>query len=108
MDEAALTGESDAVKKSSEKPIILSGSSVMEGEAVCLVIAVGVKSMRGSIAASLEQEVEVCRRLAPDLSVVAVTEVVCVVVAVLLFSACEHSSLHPDIVLLFLIVPCCC
>ena len=59
MDEAALTGESDAVKKSSEKPIILSGSSVMEGEAVCLVFAVGVKSMRGSIAASLEQEVEV-------------------------------------------------
>jgi len=58
MDEAALTGESDAVKKSSEKPIILSGSSVMEGEAVCLVFAVGVKSMRGSIAASLEQEVE--------------------------------------------------
>ena len=108
MDEAALTGESDAVKKSSEKPIILSGSSVMEGEAVCLVIAVGVKSMRGSIAASLEQEVEVCRRLAPDWSVVAVTVVVCVVVAVLFFSACEHSSLHPDIVLLFLIVPCCC
>ncbi len=59
MDEAALTGESDAVNKSSEKPIILSGSSVVEGEAVCLVFAVGVKSMRGSIAASLEQEVEV-------------------------------------------------
>ncbi len=87
MDEAPLTGESDAVKKSSEKPIILSGSSVMEGEAVCLVFAVGVKSMRGSIAASLEQEVEVCRRLAPDWSVVAVTVVVCVVVAVL-FSCC--------------------
>ncbi len=54
IDESALTGESDAMPKSFEHPFIMSGTSVLDGEGVMLVIAVGVESTRGRISAALD------------------------------------------------------
>lgn len=56
IDEAALTGESDAIKKDHDHPFLKSGTAVLDGEGVYLVTAVGVHSTRGQISASLEEE----------------------------------------------------
>lgn len=50
VDESSLTGESDDVKKSTEKdPSLLSGTHVMEGSAKYMVTAVGLNSQSGII-----------------------------------------------------------
>ncbi|MBN3317490.1 AT2B3 ATPase, partial [Atractosteus spatula] len=50
IDESSLTGESDHVKKSTEKdPMLLSGTHVMEGSGRMVVTAVGVNSQTGII-----------------------------------------------------------
>ncbi|XP_032378790.1 plasma membrane calcium-transporting ATPase 1 [Etheostoma spectabile] len=50
IDESALTGESDHVKKTVDKdPMLLSGTHVMEGSGKMLVTAVGVNSQTGII-----------------------------------------------------------
>ncbi|XP_078530391.1 plasma membrane calcium-transporting ATPase 1 isoform X2 [Lissotriton helveticus] len=50
IDESSLTGESDHVKKTSEKdPLLLSGTHVMEGSGKMLVTAIGVNSQTGII-----------------------------------------------------------
>ncbi|NXM70802.1 AT2B1 ATPase, partial [Serilophus lunatus] len=50
IDESALTGESDHVRKSLDKdPMLLSGTHVMEGSGRMVVTAVGVNSQSGII-----------------------------------------------------------
>ncbi|NXT98726.1 AT2B1 ATPase, partial [Buphagus erythrorhynchus] len=50
IDESALTGESDHVRKSLEQdPLLLSGTHVMEGSGRMVVTAVGVNSQSGII-----------------------------------------------------------
>ncbi|VDL93246.1 unnamed protein product [Schistocephalus solidus] len=50
IDESALTGESDQVKKSESKdPILLSGTHVVEGSGRIVITAVGVNSQAGII-----------------------------------------------------------
>ncbi|NXH31656.1 AT2B1 ATPase, partial [Myiagra hebetior] len=50
IDESALTGESDHVRKSLDKdPLLLSGTHVMEGSGRMVVTAVGVNSQSGII-----------------------------------------------------------
>ncbi|NXV53882.1 AT2B3 ATPase, partial [Uria aalge] len=50
IDESALTGESDHVRKSADKdPMLLSGTHVMEGSGKMVVTAVGVNSQSGII-----------------------------------------------------------
>ncbi|NXS11583.1 AT2B1 ATPase, partial [Neodrepanis coruscans] len=50
IDESALTGESDHVRKSLDKdPMLLSGTHVMEGSGKMVVTAVGVNSQSGII-----------------------------------------------------------
>nr|XP_015814577.2 plasma membrane calcium-transporting ATPase 2 isoform X6 [Nothobranchius furzeri] len=61
IDESSLTGESDHVKKSTDKdPMLLSGTHVMEGSGRMVVTAVGVNSQTGIIftllGASTEEE----------------------------------------------------
>jgi Ca2+ transporting ATPase len=54
VDESSLTGESDDVKKSTEKdPALLSGTHVMEGSCKCIITAVGPNSQSGIIFALL-------------------------------------------------------
>ncbi|XP_077452048.1 plasma membrane calcium-transporting ATPase 1-like isoform X1 [Stigmatopora argus] len=54
IDESSLTGESDHVKKSTDKdPMLLSGTHVMEGSGKMVVTAVGVNSQTGIIFALL-------------------------------------------------------
>lgn len=56
IDESTLTGESDHMKKSSEKdPMLLSGTSVMEGSCKMVVTAVGPNSQAGIIMKLLEE-----------------------------------------------------
>lgn len=55
IDESTLTGETDHIKKSAEKdPMLLSGTSVMEGSCKMLVTAVGSNSQAGIIVALIE------------------------------------------------------
>ncbi|NWR04583.1 AT2B1 ATPase, partial [Paradoxornis webbianus] len=50
IDESALTGESDHVRKSLDKdPLLLSGTPGMEGSGRMVVTAVGVNSQSGII-----------------------------------------------------------
>ncbi|KAG7477330.1 hypothetical protein MATL_G00068460 [Megalops atlanticus] len=50
IDESSLTGESDHVRKSTDKdPMLLSGTHVMEGSGRMLVTAVGINSQSGII-----------------------------------------------------------
>lgn len=50
IDESSLTGESDHVKKTSDKdPMLLSGTHVMEGSGRMVVTAVGINSQTGII-----------------------------------------------------------
>ncbi|NXG26674.1 AT2B1 ATPase, partial [Grallaria varia] len=54
IDESALTGESDLVRKGPERdPLLLSGTHVMEGSGRMVVTAVGVNSQSGIIFALL-------------------------------------------------------
>ena len=55
IDESTLTGETDHVKKSAEKdPMLLSGTSVMEGSCKMIVTAVGPNSQAGIIVSLIE------------------------------------------------------
>jgi magnesium-transporting ATPase (P-type) len=59
VDESAMTGESAAVHKDAHvQPVLISGTTVLDGEASALVIAVGVYSIRGAIVAALDAPVE--------------------------------------------------
>lgn len=59
MDESAMTGESDMVKKTIDKdPFIISGSTCSKGELTMVVIGVGKASVAGRAAALLDTEVE--------------------------------------------------
>eukprot|EP01136_Pigoraptor_vietnamica_P010647 Opistho-1_new@48531 len=49
MDESSMTGESDLIRKDSERPFLFSGTSVMEGIGRMLVVAVGPHSQAGII-----------------------------------------------------------
>jgi magnesium-transporting ATPase (P-type) len=50
VDESALTGESDELRKSpTGDPVLLSGSKVMEGSGRMLVVAVGERSQQGIV-----------------------------------------------------------
>eukprot|EP00002_Diphylleia_rotans_P008170 TRINITY_DN1790_c0_g3_i1.p1 TRINITY_DN1790_c0_g3~~TRINITY_DN1790_c0_g3_i1.p1 ORF type:complete len:1051 (-),score=276.69 TRINITY_DN1790_c0_g3_i1:502-3654(-) len=49
IDESSLTGESDMIKKSAEKPFLLSNTKVMEGSGKMIVVAVGQNSQAGII-----------------------------------------------------------
>ena len=55
LDESALTGESDAVKKSPMAPFIFSGCLTSEGECRYLVTSVGVNSASGKITQLLQE-----------------------------------------------------
>ena len=55
IDESTLTGETDHIKKSVEKdPMLLSGTSVMEGSCKMIVTAVGPNSQAGIIVQLIE------------------------------------------------------
>ena len=56
IDEAALTGEPDKLKKSPEKPFLLGGTDVVSGSGRSLVLGVGENSAQGRIAAALSSE----------------------------------------------------
>ncbi|XP_051525516.1 plasma membrane calcium-transporting ATPase 3-like isoform X2 [Myxocyprinus asiaticus] len=68
IDESSLTGESDHVRKSTDKdPMLLSGTHVMEGSGKMVVIAVGVNSQTGIIftllgAGEVEEEKKDCKK----------------------------------------------
>lgn len=64
VDESPLTGEADAIKKDFDDPFFMSGTAVLDGEGVMLVIAVGVNSTRGQIAASLDSGMDCAPLLA--------------------------------------------
>lgn len=49
IDESSLTGETDQIKKSVDKPMLFSGTKVMEGSAKVLITAVGINSQTGII-----------------------------------------------------------
>eukprot|EP00741_Cyanophora_paradoxa_P023640 tig00021608_g22834.t1 len=55
VDESSMTGESMPARKNpGEKPFLLSGTKVLEGEGAMLVLAVGPRSRAGRISALLE------------------------------------------------------
>jgi len=54
LDESAMTGEPDALKKNEQKPFIISGTLVTDGSGVMLAIAVGLNSEWGILLASLQ------------------------------------------------------
>lgn len=59
MDEAAITGESDLVAKDTEtNPFILSGTHVEEGDALVVVVGVGMGSLQGILKKQLDKEAE--------------------------------------------------
>jgi len=49
IDESSMTGETDQIKKSVDRPMLFSGTKVMEGSAKVLVTAVGINSQTGII-----------------------------------------------------------
>lgn len=49
VDESSLTGETNLIKKGADKPMLFSGTHVMEGSAKMLVTAVGIHSQTGII-----------------------------------------------------------
>merc|ERR1719460_3292710 len=53
MGEAALTGESDAVKKDSRHPFMFAGTDVIEGDGMMLVTCVGMLTTQGMIEAKV-------------------------------------------------------
>ena len=46
-DESVVTGENLEVDKSVEKPFLISGSNILEGECTCIVVGVGEGSQKG-------------------------------------------------------------
>ena len=53
VDQSSLTGESDAVEKGDDDPIMLFGTTVMEGEGVMLITAVGEATPTGEQVAEM-------------------------------------------------------
>jgi len=49
IDESSMTGETDQIKKSVDRPMLFSGTKVMEGSAKILITAVGINSQTGII-----------------------------------------------------------
>ena len=49
IDESSMTGETDQIKKSITRPMLFSGTKVMEGSAKILITAVGINSQTGII-----------------------------------------------------------
>ncbi len=49
IDESSMTGETDLIKKSVDRPMLFSGTKVMEGSAKVLITAVGINSQTGII-----------------------------------------------------------
>jgi len=58
MDESSLTGETDMVTKSVESPFLISGSIMISGESMMVVIGVGPNSLQGILSKDMEQEEE--------------------------------------------------
>jgi len=56
LDESAMTGEPDALKKNEQKPFIISGTLVTDGSGIMLAIAVGLNSEWGILLASLQNK----------------------------------------------------
>ena len=56
VDESSLTGESEPVKKNKDKPFLLSGCTLVEGNAFFLVLAVGPNSEWGKIMTELDDD----------------------------------------------------
>jgi len=56
MNESALTGEPDLIEKGEENRFVISGTSVDEGDAKVLVIAVGMGTVQGTLKRSLDEE----------------------------------------------------
>jgi Ca2+-transporting ATPase len=55
-DESAMTGESDAVRKSAARPFLLAGTKVTEGTARMLVTSVGVSTEIGRTRVMIDEE----------------------------------------------------
>lgn len=55
-DESAMTGESDGKKKNAERPVLLSGCSVTEGQGKFMITSAGVNSEWGELYTSLAEE----------------------------------------------------
>ncbi|GBG60839.1 hypothetical protein CBR_g15962 [Chara braunii] len=51
MDESAMTGESKAITKNSASPFLISGTKILEGGGVMLVVAVGMNTENGKLMA---------------------------------------------------------
>lgn len=51
-----MTGESDLIEKNHEKPFLISGTKLTEGEGEMLVLTVGPNTIKGKISATLGQE----------------------------------------------------
>lgn len=58
IDESSLSGESEPVHVSSDKPFLLSGTKVQDGSAKMLVTAVGMKTEWGRLMVTLNEEGE--------------------------------------------------
>lgn len=56
IDESSLTGESDPIDISKEKPFLLSGTKVQDGSGKMLVTAVGMKTEWGKLMETLSEE----------------------------------------------------
>lgn len=56
IDEAALTGEPDKLKKSAKEPFLLGGTDVTAGAGRALVLGVGENSAQGRIAVALQSK----------------------------------------------------
>ena len=60
IDEAALTGEPDKLKKSEKFPFLLGGTDVVAGAGRALVVGVGENSAQGRIAVALQSRSSMC------------------------------------------------
>uniref|UniRef100_A0A7S1W838 Cation-transporting P-type ATPase N-terminal domain-containing protein n=1 Tax=Neobodo designis TaxID=312471 RepID=A0A7S1W838_NEODS len=59
MNESAITGEPDLIEKSNEgNCLLISGTCVEEGDAIVMVVAIGMDSLQGILKGSLDQEKE--------------------------------------------------
>ena len=56
FDESAMTGESDKLKKTAERPFIISGSEMVGGSVTMVVVGVGPNSVSGRAMALLSAE----------------------------------------------------
>jgi len=58
IDESSMTGETDHIKKSVNRPMVFSTTKVMEGSAKILITAVGVKSQDGMLRTMMNSDGE--------------------------------------------------